>query len=120
MRNDIALTGWETIDDEECRRASSVVELVGRRWSSGILLALARGAARFSEVILLVDGLSDRMLSVRLKALEHAGLVQRLVEPTVPVTVHYRLTPRGRDLLSSLQPLVDYGQRWEREDRPGP
>jgi DNA-binding HxlR family transcriptional regulator len=109
-----ALTGWETIDDEECRRASSVMELVGRRWSSGILLALARGATRFSEVVLLVDGLSDRMLSVRLKELEHADLVRRDVEPTTPVTVLYGLTPRGRDLLAALQPLADYGQRWER------
>lgn len=108
-----ASTGWELIDDDECRRATGIVELVGRRWSSSVLLALARGAERFGEVLGLVSGLSDRMLAVRLKELERAGLVDRLVEPTTPVTVHYRLTPRGRDLLASLQPLVRYGQRWE-------
>lgn len=110
-----APTGWETIDDDECTLATSVMELVGKRWSGGVLLALARGATRFSEIILLVDGLSDRMLSVRLRELEHADLVRRDVEPTMPVTVRYGLTPRGRDLLASLQPLAQYGRRWERD-----
>jgi DNA-binding HxlR family transcriptional regulator len=107
------LTGWETVDDEQCRRATSIVELVGRKWSSGVLLAMSRGATRFSEIVATVDGLSDRMLAVRLKELEHAGLIDRIVEPTVPVTVRYRLSSRGRDLLASLQPLQEYGQRWE-------
>lgn len=105
-------TRWDLIDDEECRRASSVVELVGRRWSSGILLALARGAERFTEITALVQGLSDRMLAVRLRELEHAGLVERAIERTMPVSVRYRLTAQGRDLVESLQPLVEYGQRW--------
>lgn len=106
-------TGWEEIDDDECRRASATVELIGRRWSSAILLGVARGASRFSEILALVTGLSDRMLALRLKELEHVGLVDRVVEPTVPVTVRYVLTARGRDLLAALQPLVRYGQRWE-------
>ncbi len=108
-----ALTGWELIDDEQCRRATGVVELVGHKWSSAILLALARGADRFGEILRAVDGLSDRMLAVRLRELEESGLVDRIVEPTTPVSIHYRLTARGRDLLAALQPLVDYGRRWE-------
>ncbi|HEY0120019.1 MAG TPA: helix-turn-helix domain-containing protein [Cellulomonas sp.] len=108
-----APTGWELIDDELCRRATGVVELVGRRWSSAILLALARGAERFGEVLAMVAGLSDRMLALRLRELERAGLVDRIVEPTTPVAIRYRLTARGRDLLVSLQPLARYGQRWE-------
>jgi DNA-binding HxlR family transcriptional regulator len=47
------------------------------------------------------------------KQLEHGGLIDRVVEPTVPVLVRYRLSPRGRDLLASLQPLQEYGRRWE-------
>jgi len=105
---------WELINDEECRRATAIVERVGRRWNSAILLALARGATRFSEMIARVDGLSDRMLAARLKELEQMGLVDRIVEPTTPVSVRYRLTERGRDLLASLQPLAAYGQRWEK------
>ena len=106
-------SSWELIDDDECRRATAIVEQLGRRWSSGILLALARGASRFTEIVARVDGLSDRMLAARLKELERTGLVDRIVEPTTPVSVRYRLTARGRDLLASIQPLVVYGQRWE-------
>jgi DNA-binding HxlR family transcriptional regulator len=113
---------WELIDDEECRRTAAIVERVGRRWNGSILLALARGASRFTEIAARVDGLSDRMLAARLKELEQIGLVDRTVEPTTPVSVRYRLTARGRDLVASLQPLAAYGQRWEpaprQQDRP--
>jgi DNA-binding HxlR family transcriptional regulator len=61
---------WELIDDDECRRATAIVEQVGRRWNSGILLALGRGATRFSEILVRVDGLSDRMLAARLRELD--------------------------------------------------
>ncbi|MEP9384322.1 helix-turn-helix domain-containing protein [Nocardioides sp. KR10-350] len=101
------------IDDEMCRSASRILELVGRRWNSGILLALGRGASRFSEITRSVSGLSDRMASVRLKELEHARLVERVVEPTTPVSIHYRLTRRGQELLDALQPISRYGVRWE-------
>lgn len=112
-----ATTGWDLIDDDQCRRATGVVELVGRRWSSAILFALARGASRFGEILGMVIGLSDRLLAVRLKELERAGLVVRIVEPTTPVTVRYRLTARGDELMAALQPLVRYGQRWEAASR---
>jgi DNA-binding HxlR family transcriptional regulator len=101
------------IDDEECRRVAGVMEVVGRRWSSGILLALGRGAERFSEILELVEGLSRRMLAVRLRELESSGLVNRDVIPTTPVSVRYQLTARGVDLLRSLRPMALYAQRWE-------
>jgi DNA-binding HxlR family transcriptional regulator len=103
---------WERIDDEECRRAAGVIELVGRRWSSGILFTVARGAERFREIAASVIGLSDRMLAVRLKELEREGLLTRIVEPTTPVSVRYQLTPRGRELIALLHPLVEHAQRW--------
>ena len=59
-----------------------------------------------TEVLVSVAGLSDRMLAVRLKELERAGLVDRVVEPTTPVTVRYGLTARGRELMEALQPLA--------------
>jgi DNA-binding HxlR family transcriptional regulator len=93
-------------------RFQSFLEFIGKRWSSSILMALAQGATRFSEVLATVEGLSDRLLAVRLKELEKVGLVEREVIPTVPVQVRYRLTERGDDLMASLQPLVGWGQRW--------
>jgi len=89
------------------------MEIVGRRWSAGILLALGLGAERFTEIQHRVDGLSGRMLSVRLRELEEGGLVLRTVTPTTPVSISYRLSERGMDLLRSLQPLAHYAGRWE-------
>lgn len=101
------------IDDEECRRIAGVMEIVGRRWSSGILLALGMGAERYTEIERRVQGLSGRMLSVRLRELEAAGLVDRTVEPTTPVSISYHLSARGVELLRSLQPMGRYARRWE-------
>lgn len=77
------------------------------------MLALGRGATRFGEVEAMVEGVSARMLSLRLRELEQHGLVDRVVTPTTPVSVSYHLTARGRDLLSSMHQLALYGQRWE-------
>jgi DNA-binding HxlR family transcriptional regulator len=101
-----------SIRDDECHRFSSFIELIGRRWNSAILLAVHLGAARFSGILLAVPGLSDRLLSQRLKELESAGLLTREVIPTTPVQVRYQLTDRGVDLMKALQPLVEFGQRW--------
>ncbi|GAA4583602.1 hypothetical protein GCM10023194_21370 [Planotetraspora phitsanulokensis] len=95
---------WENIDDEECRRFQQAVEMVGQRWSAAILLALARGASRFTEILAMVHGLSGRLLTARLKQLEQAALVERTVIPTTPVQVLYGLTDRGRELLASRRP----------------
>jgi Predicted transcriptional regulators len=101
-----------TRDDEDRVRLSAVLEFVGRRWIGAILLGLGHGATRFGEIQRQAPGLSARMLTVRLRELEAAGLVERAVEPAMPVTVRYRLTQQGEDLLRSLQGLADYGRRW--------
>ncbi len=76
---------------------------------------MARGAERFTDIATATPGLSARMLTVRLKQLSAAGLVERTVIPTTPVTVQYRLTPQGVDLITALQPIAGYVQRWETE-----
>ena len=81
--------------------------------AAGVAPAAASAAVHFSEITAAVTGLSDRMLAVRLKELQRSGLVERVVEPTTPVSVHYRLTPRGRELLEALQPIVRFGLRWD-------
>lgn len=97
------------IDDESCRAFQDVVELVGRRWNGAILLSLARGNRRFGEIRGQVEGLSERLLSQRLKQLDEAGLVRRTVVPTTPVQVLYEPTDRGLRLIAALQPLVRFG-----------
>ena len=106
------MTTWQHIDDDQCRRFASSIELIGKRWSSGILLAIAQGATRFSEITASVSGLSDRLAAQRLKELERDLLIERQVVASTPVQVRYVITERGRDLLDSLQPLVGWGQKY--------
>lgn len=103
------------IDDAECRLFREAAELAGRKWTAAILLALARGADRFSEVLTSIDGLSDRLLSARLRELESQGLVTRTVVPSTPVQIRYGLTESGAELITILQPLV----RWAKRSQPG-
>lgn len=103
------------IDEEECRRFQASAELAGRKWNAAILLAGARGARRFSEYQGLVEGISDRLLSARLKELETEGLIARDVQPTTPVTISYTLTEPGRQLISLLHPLVNWSRARQTE-----
>jgi DNA-binding HxlR family transcriptional regulator len=105
-------TDFQHIDDDQCIAFSSAVEFAGKRWSASVLMAIARGASRFGQITATVPGLSDRMLSQRLREFERESLVEREVIASTPVQVHYRLTVRGHDLLQSLQPIVAYTQRW--------
>ncbi len=102
-------TGFEHIDDEKCRLFTGYIEIIGKKWSAGIMLAAVRGATRFVEYRALVHGISDRLLNQRLKELEAEGLIERTVVPTTPVLVQYRPTERGRSLMRALQPLVAWG-----------
>lgn len=96
----------ETIDDEKCRAMVQHLEFLGRRWVGAILLAGIRGARRFSEYRALVEGISDRVLSVRLKELEAEGFLERTVIPTTPVSITYAPTRRGRAMIAAAQPLT--------------
>lgn len=109
---------WGQIDEHTCLLFTRATEAVAKRWSPGVLLALARGATRFSEVAAATPGISDRMLALRLKELASAQLVEREVVPTTPVLVRYRLTARGQELMAALRPLVHYGVRWSDDPPP--
>lgn len=93
------------LDGAECARLTSLMELVGRRWASVILFAVGAGAERFTQIESAIDGLSARMLAVRLRDLERGGLVDRVVTPTTPVSITYHLTTNGREMLASLQAM---------------
>ncbi|WP_307868997.1 winged helix-turn-helix transcriptional regulator [Cellulosimicrobium cellulans] len=99
----------EILDDEACRAFQSVMEIVGKRWTGAIMLAISRGSQRFGEILRVVDGLSDRLLSQRLKELAAHGLVLRTIVPTTPAYSEYTLTPLGEELIQAMQPLVMWG-----------
>ena len=98
-----------------CPHFHSAVELIGRRWSGAILYALARsGPLRFAELNDCVPGMSDRLLSARLKELESVDLVSREVHSGPGVRVSYALTPKGESLKPVIGSIEDWAKRWHR------
>lgn len=95
-------------DAEMCRTSQEAIEFVGRRWVSVVLIAGYLGARRFSEYRRFAAGISDRVLTQRLRELEQHRLLERTVVPTMPVQIKYTPSPRGMALIRALQPLFDW------------
>ena len=93
---------------EEVRRAADLLE---RRWVLQILYAAHAGAMRFNEFRQAVGPVPPRTLAARLVELEEAGVLGRVVLPSRPPRVEYRLTDEGR----RLQAIVDALRSWARE-----
>jgi DNA-binding HxlR family transcriptional regulator len=90
------------------------VELIGRRWAGAILYALTDGPLHFAEIKESVPGMSDRLLSHRLKELEEAGLVEREVHSGNRIRVSYELTRKGHSLEPVIGGLRDWARAWHR------
>ena len=84
-----------------------VLDRIGDRWSVLIVLTLADGVKRYSELALRIGGVSQKMLTQTLRNLERDGMLIRSITPAVPVRVSYRLTPLGRSLLPIVQSIKD-------------
>lgn len=87
-----------------------LLDRVGDKWSVLVLLRLDERDIRFNELKRRVGGVSQKMLSQTLRALERDGLVTRAVEPTVPVSVTYAATPLGRELMAALRGMIDWAE----------
>ena len=88
------------------------VELIGKRWTGAILWALSERPHFFAELCQAVPGLSDRLLSRRLRELEREGLVERSVHPGTPARVSYALTEKGMALRPAIRELSSWAQSW--------
>jgi DNA-binding HxlR family transcriptional regulator len=95
-----------------CARYSRAVEIIGRRWTGGVLRALLSGRTRFNEIAAIVPGLSDRLLSERLKELEDEGIVVRNVTACRPVRIDYELTVKGRALEPVVNSVAEWAENW--------
>lgn len=95
-----------------CQAPREVLSLVGDKWSVLIVAILNDGTHRFNELRRSIEGISQRMLTRTLRGLERDGLITRTVEPTVPPSVYYALTPLGRKLLEPILALTS----WAREN----
>ena len=95
-----------------CKRYEQAIQLLGKRWTGLILDTMLEGPQRFCEMTSIVEGLSDRVLSDRLRELESEGVVERVVYPQIPVRVEYRLTEKGRDLRPVVQAIHEWAEKW--------
>ena len=95
-----------------CPYFHHAIELIGARWTGAIIRAMLAGVSRFSDFGQAIPGLSDRMLSERLKELETEGIVVREVTPSTPVRVTYHLTDKGRALGAVLESVAVWAGEW--------
>jgi DNA-binding HxlR family transcriptional regulator len=84
------------------------LNLIGNKWTLVVLRYLCTNPRGFNELHRLIDGISPKVLSDRLRELVAAGLVHKEVFPTTPPTVEYTLTEKGR----SLKPIIDSLDKW--------
>lgn len=95
-----------------CPKFEKAMDLIGKRWTGLILRVLLGGPRRFRDVKEQLPELSDRMLTERMKELEHAGPVTRHVYPETPVRIEYELTEKGRDLKTVIDDIQKWAERW--------
>lgn len=98
-------------DYKICPKFETAFELLGKRWTGLIIRTLLSGPKRFKDISQIIENMSDRMLSERMKELEAAGIVVRHVYDEVPVRIEYELTEKGQ----ALEPMMDECQKWADE-----
>ncbi|QFY09021.1 transcriptional regulator [Nonomuraea phyllanthi] len=100
----------QLVADVFSRRCTSrtVLETLTGRWAILALVALHEGPYRFNALRRRVDGVSEKMLSQTLHALERDGMVLRVAEPSIPPRVEYSLTPLGHEAAERLIPLIEW------------
>ena len=97
----------------QCRAVADILARIGDKWTVLVVGSLSQGPLRYNEIRRMVDGISQRMLTLTLKGLERDGLVTRTLFPSVPPRVDYELTELGRTLREPLEVLF----QWATENR---
>jgi DNA-binding HxlR family transcriptional regulator len=105
-------TPTETDVSHTCPRYEHATQLLGKRWTGLLLDVLMQGPCRFCELTSLVEGLSDRVLSDRLRELEAEGIIKRVVYPQIPVRVEYQLTEKGYALKPVIEAIHTWAEQW--------
>src|SRR6201989_1956639 len=100
-------------EPEDCRAASEVLARVGDKWTVLVVWTLGNGPKRFNELRKALGSISQRMLTLTLRALERDGLVTRTVFATIPPRVDYEMTRLGHSLPEPVSSL----SLWARQNR---
>ncbi len=91
-----------------CSKFHHTIELIGKRWNGIIIYHLLNGPLRYHELLDKVTGVSDRLLTERLRELEKEGLVLKVVDPKAPRKVNYQLTESGQQLETVINDLITW------------
>jgi DNA-binding HxlR family transcriptional regulator len=110
--DDAIMTPDQEAEPQICEHFQRAAGLIARRWNPLIVSALLDGITRFTDLRNAIPGISDRLLSERLKDLEAAGIVTREVTPCTPVRIEYGLTQQGRDLAGVVDEMRAWAERW--------
>ena len=98
------------LDHGDCDAVHRALAVLGRAWAGAVLWAMLDGAERFTEIRSAAPGISDAVLTARLREVCFHGLAERHVEPGPPVVVRYRLTGAGRATRPVLEALRDFAR----------
>jgi DNA-binding HxlR family transcriptional regulator len=90
----------------------ATADVVCQKWTILVIRDLAAGCSRFCELERSLAGISPRTLSLRLRALEQEGIVERKTYPEVPPRVEYALTEKGRALMPLIEDMRSFGREW--------
>lgn len=96
---------------EDCRAVSEILQRVGDKWTVLVVSQLGDGPMRFNELRHIVGGISQKMLTTTLRALERDGFVTRTIFPTIPPRVDYELTELGHELLVPVHALGQWARQ---------
>jgi DNA-binding HxlR family transcriptional regulator len=105
--------------DSECP-VCRTAEVISGKWTLLIIRDLADSSLRFCELERSLKGISPRTLSLRLRALEEQGIVERRTYPEVPPRVEYALTDKGTALVPLIEDMRTYGRRWLPQEQREP
>ena len=98
--------------DGQAEVMERALRLIGDVWTLMIVYTLLPGSKRFGELLDGLGNVSPKTLSQRLKMLEEASIVQRQAYPEIPPRVEYRLTEKGKALVTVVEAIREFGQRY--------
>jgi DNA-binding HxlR family transcriptional regulator len=89
----------------------TVLDVIANKWTNLVVCALRDGPLRFGQLRRRLEGITQKMLTQTLRALERDGLVTRTLYPTIPPRVDYELTDLGRDAAGLFDGLIEWAQQ---------
>jgi DNA-binding HxlR family transcriptional regulator len=104
-------------EEKDGSRICEVMQIVGAKWGFAVIAALYQGPKRFKQLQRDIAIVNPQSLTNTLRLLEQNGMVRREVFPTVPVSVEYSLTEKGKDFHSVIEEMNKWAMKWGKQQR---